>query len=243
MKTQIKIDPITNNFLDRQFRNLLLPIQCLQHLFFVSTFSIEYNCIRPHRILYHIFSFIGTLGFISFHVSNFLTSNSDGQINPFLVIFIRLNVIMLVIPFICFYFAKIIQRTEHIIVILKIQKAFRIINYKKYKKSTMKTWNGVSRHLVSYIITVALIRNLVIAIYFYSLIYFDVNLTYGVFYIVLIRDGMIAWISEVEYYSKLSLELEEAKISEKCKRLFEAYVSLLEAYDIFKKIFKITVLF
>lgn len=67
------------------------------------------------------------------------------------------------------------------------------------------------------------------------------NLSYGISIISIVRDGMISWISEVEYYSILSLELEDDKFKDKFKNLYQAYVTLMEAFDIFKKIFKFTV--
>ncbi|KAJ8733170.1 hypothetical protein PYW08_001468 [Mythimna loreyi] len=58
----------------------------------------------------------------------------------------------------------------------------------------------------------------------------------------LIMDGVVTWTSDVEYYSKICLELEE-KCDDKFYKLFQAYSNLLEAFDIFKKIFKFRILF
>lgn len=241
MKTQISIDPITNNFLDRKFQKLLFPYRWFQHIVFLSSFSIEYNCIRPHRISYYIFSLIGTLGIIIFHMQPFFTNDFDNVDNNFIIVFVKLNFILLLIPFVSFYVLNVVLRKAHVALILKIQKAFRLSNFKAYKKPTMRNWSGILRHSLDFAISVAITRNFLVAGYLYTLLYFDVNLTYGVSIIALIKDGLDSWITEVQYYSKLSSEFGEDKYNDKLEKLFESYVNLMEAFDMFKNIFKFSV--
>lgn len=171
MKTQIRINPITHNFLDKSFQNLLLPFRCLNHMMFISRFSIKYNCIRPHRISYYIVSLIGTLGFIFFHIQNLLSREFNGVPNKFLIVFIKINVVSLVLPFVIFYTFNIILRIDHVLMILKIQKAFRLVYFKNYKRAIRRSWLEVARHFVFFTISVLLSPNLKVAVYFYSTIY------------------------------------------------------------------------
>ena len=241
MEAQFNIDSITNNFLDKGFQNTLLPYQCIQHMLFISRFSIKYNSIRPHRVSYYIISFIGVLGFIIFHMENLLARKIEGAKNQFLIVFVKINVVLLVIPFVLFFTLNVIQRKEHVQIILEIQRAFRLINYKDYKKSIRRNWLGLVWHIFFYSLSVYITFDLKLAVYFYTLIYFDVNCTYGVSVIALIKDGIIAWISEVEHYSILSLELEDEIYDDKLEKLYEAYIHLLKAFNIFKSIFKFAV--
>lgn len=207
---------------------------------FLSSFSIEYNCIRPHRVSYYILSFIIVLAFICFHLSNIISSDFN-EASSFILIFVRVQVTSIVVPTAFFYVLNNIQRIDHVRLILKIQKAFRLINFKHYSKTATRNWIGIVRHFVGYIVCVALTRNVMIAFYFYTLLYFDVILTYGVSIIALIRDGITTWTSEVEYYSQICLELDERKYNDKFKKLLEAYINLMEAFHVFKKIFKFVV--
>lgn len=67
------------------------------------------------------------------------------------------------------------------------------------------------------------------------------TLTYAASIITLIRDGIITWTSEFEDYIQTCLELEEEKYGDKFKKLFDAYINLMGAYHIFKRIFKFVV--
>ena len=241
MKTQIRIDPITHNFLDRNFQKLLFPFRCFQHMVFLSSFAIEYNCIRPHRVSYYIFSLIGTTMFICFHMEPIVTKDYDKIDNAYIVIFIKVNVFLFAIHFVSFYLLNVILSENHVQLILKIQKAFRLSNFKAYKKPIIRNWMAIVRHSIDFGISVAVTGEFLFVVYFYTLMYFDVNLTYGVSVIALLRDGMYSWISELEFYSKLSSEFGEEKYKEKLEKLLESYVSFMEAFDMFKNIFKFTV--
>ncbi|PZC77079.1 hypothetical protein B5X24_HaOG200729 [Helicoverpa armigera] len=231
---------ITNNYLDRGFQNMLLPFRCLNHLVFISRFSIEYNCIRPHSRSYYIISFMGVLCYIIFHSLKFFDANLTAIPNQFIQFFLKVNIIMLLIPYAGFFILNVLHRNKHVQILLKMQKAFRIINYKRYKLAILWNWFGVFRHIGGFIITTAYIRLLSVAEYFYTLIFFDVHITYAISLITLIRDGVITWIAELERHSQ-NLEVDKDKHDERMKKLFQAYINLMEAYEIFKKLFQVAV--
>ncbi|KAF9410597.1 hypothetical protein HW555_010364 [Spodoptera exigua] len=51
----------------------------------------------------------------------------------------------------------------------------------------------------------------------------------------LIREGVLTWISEVNYYSK-HVEYEEEKYNERMKIMFQVYLDLMKAFELFKGI-------
>lgn len=162
MKTQININPITVNFLDKRFQKVLFPFRCFQHMVFLSSVSIEYN---PHRACYYIVSFIGVLVFICFHLFILFSSDFVG-VNLFTFVFIKVNVILVAVPIIFFNVLNIMQRKNHVRFILKIQKAFIIINFKQYNKPALRNWSVILQHIFGYVVSVALTRNLPIDICF-----------------------------------------------------------------------------
>ncbi|PZC77070.1 hypothetical protein B5X24_HaOG200720 [Helicoverpa armigera] len=210
-------------------------------MLFTSKFSIAYNCIRPHRFFYYVFSFIGVLTFILYHLQRLFNGNFATY--NYLSLAATLNVFFVVIPFPIFYTLNVLQREDNVEIILKIQNALKIINYKRYMIRTYWNWFYIIRHLIAYLIIVCITRNSQIAIYYYTLNYVDVNVIYGVIMIELIRDGVIIWVSEVEHYSKLCLDLNEETYNKTMKKLFHAYISLMEAFDIFKGLFQYSVSF
>ena len=240
MKRKFKINPITDNYLDKSLQKVLFPFRFLQHMLFLSRYSIEYNCIRPHSTSYYIISLIGTLVLIIFHLEKYTSNDFDDVTNDIVIFFLKFNAILLVIPFICFYFLNIFQREDHVRIILKIQKGFQLVNHKEYKKAIHRSWFGIFRHVAFFVASVFVIRDFVIIVYLYTLVYFDVHITYAFILISLIRDGMISWISEVEHYSKLSTEYGD-DYNDEFQKLFQAYSRFMEAFEIFKKIFKYAV--
>ena len=241
MKTLININPITDNYLDRGFQNVLLPFRCFQHVVFLSCFSIKYNCVRPHRASYFIVSLIAILGFMAFHINGLFSKDNDNIDNSYMIFLTKIHVFLSVFPFGFFYVLNIIQRKDNVRLILKIQKAFRLINFKQYKKAFYRNWFAIFRYSVGFIACTAATCDLMLAIYLYTMLFFDVVITYGVSIIALVRDGFVSWMAEVEYYCKMCLEIEEEVYDDKIKNLLEAYIYLMEAFDIFKNIFKFTV--
>lgn len=241
MKALIDFSSITDNFLDKSFQNVLFPYRFLQHLLFLSRFSIEYNCIRPHGALYYIFSFIGTTGLISYMF--FCTGpRSFKKISNVLDAFFVVNSCVLIVPFYVFYAINVIQRKDHVKLILKIQKSYRTVKYKQYKQiSLFGNWFGVFYHFFWILLSFILLRSIQISFSFYVMTFFDVNTTYGLSLIFMLRNGMTAWIAELEYQSKVCLEFEEKRRCCIFKKLFEAYEDLLEGFVIYKRLFRYSV--
>ena len=240
MNIQI-INPITDNYLDSRFQSVLLPFRCFQHMMFLSCFSIMYNRIRPHRASYYVVSLIAILGSIYFHASNISSFDYSEVANPYMFIFLKVHVFLIGFPLSFFYVLNIIQRRDHVRLILEIQKAFRLINFKQYKKAANRNWFAVLKYSLILILSVALTRELILVVYLYTTLFFDVILLYGCSIIALLRVGIDSWKAEVEFYSQMCLELEEEKYDDKLNRLFQAYGDLMEAFQIFKKIFKFIV--
>ena len=232
---------ITNNFLDRGFQNMLLPFQFMQHMFFLSRFSIEHNCIRIPSVNNYILSLIATVVFSVFHsVTLVITEGFDG-FSMIVKFFNKLNVIIVVITYLIFYYNNFTKRKNIIEMVLKIQRVLRIIYYKRYKMLTIWNWISVSLHCVLYFLIVLVTRDLSLSFFFYSLFYLNTETIYAIRMIDLIRDGMKTWIAEVKYYGKLCLELEEEKYNNNLKKLSQAYIDLMEAFDILKDISKFSV--
>ena len=231
---------IIHNFLDKSFQNMLLPFQCIQHMFFLSNFSIKCNCIRTPTVNYYVVSLIGTLGFISLQITRIFF----GYLAKYSLIIKIFNIVQISVIMssnFAFYCINILKRNDSVQMVLNIQSALRVIYYKHYKMFTIGNWITVSLHFVFYFIMVSLMPDLWIALYLYSFLYFNVNIIYGIRIIALLRDGMKTWISEVEYYGKLCLELEEAKYNDNLEKLLQAYIDLMEAFDILKDILKFSV--
>lgn len=124
----------------------------------------------------------------------------------------------------------------HVHMILKIQKAFRMIKYNNYQSFMITNWWHAIRPVMVYTVFAILIPKFSMIIHFVSLMYFDVSILYGIFIGGLLQDGIATWMNELEYHSELCLDLDEG---EKVKRkLLQAYTTFLEAFSVYKKIFQ-----
>lgn len=240
MSKMVYFNPINDNFLDRSFQKAIFPFQCLHHALFLSRFSIKYNCVRAHGRWYYMFSFFG-ISCLLLYMYKYVAVMFMASVNSLVDFFLWLNLCFAFLPFVMFYCINIIRRRNHVKIILKIQKAFRIVHYKDYRQCMLWNWFGVFCHVFWVILSIGVLQDISVAASFYIMTYFDVNTTYGNSLIFLIRNGMTAWIAEVEYQCKTCLELEERKRCDHFRKLFQAYEDLMEAYCLFKKLFQFPV--
>lgn len=230
----------TNNFSDKQFQKMFLPLRLLQHVLFLSSFHIDHNCIRPHNYFYHTISFIGTLSFVIFYSVNYFEM-SFKKYCFFINVINTFNGYFLIIAFIVFYCLNVIQRIDSAQMVLYIQKALRIINYKHHRFFYIWNWVYVIIHFVIFCFGSVLYCDLQTICLLYTLIYFDVNISYGLRIMALIQDAMVTWIAEFECYCKLGVEFGEEKYKEHLERLFDTYLDLVRAFGLFKRIFQFAV--
>lgn len=241
---EIKISKVTHtkNFLDQDFQRILLPIRITQYIFSLSKFHIKHNCIRPNGLYYNIISFLGMFIFLMLNLNTIVVEKNFKKlsVSSFMFFSIFLSGSIYIVAYILFYIHNIFQSKKHVAMILKIQSALRNINYKMYKKFIFAHWRYVFRYAGTYLMLVILRMEIYVAVYFFSLVYFDIDVSYGKCINHLLRGGILAWISEVEYQTERSLELDTHE-EDIWRKLYEAYSELMEAYNIHKNVFQIPV--
>ncbi|XP_075985577.1 uncharacterized protein LOC142982778, partial [Anticarsia gemmatalis] len=161
-------------------------------------------------------------------------------VSKYMFVMIILNAVLYASAFLLFYILNVIQSRQHVEMILHIQKAFRIVDYKNYKKYISVKWGYILRNSGAYFMFLIAKLDIFVATYFFSLVYFDVNLTYARTITDLIIGGLSAWKSELQYHTKRCLELNVDE-EEIWKDLWQAYSDLMEAFNIFKTVFQISV--
>lgn len=242
MKVKISKLKFSKNFLDKSFQKVLLPTQITQHVVFLSKFSINSNCIMPNGFLYILISLVGMFFFI------FLNLN-DGNIrdifqkftkSKFLWLSFTLNYVGCLSGYILFYFHNVFSRKKHVEMIVTIQKAFRIICFDKYNLIIFDNWSFLLRHYLVYVLFIFLRLDISVTVYFFSLVYFDVYASYSVCLSKLLHGGILTWISEIEYYTRVSLIVNNEE-DKKWTTLFQVYTDLMKTFSIFKNVFQIPV--
>lgn len=120
---------------------------------------------------------------------------------------------------------------------LSIQKAFKRLNYKYYKRITIWYWIIVWYHFIYFIyclITFTFYDYKVILVAV-TVIYFEVHSTIVLSILILIKEGIITWTSEFQCYGQVCWRIGDEESKRHMKVLFQVYVDLLKAFDLFKK--------
>lgn len=151
-------------------------------------------------------------------------------------IFVSTN--MYIPGFLIVYIINIRDTKKHVQLILKIQNAFRIIKLRKYRHFIIFNWAYVLRYVGVILIFVILEERLTMAVFIFSLIYFDANIIYGISIINMIRGGVLTWLSEVEYLNTMPDFDSKEKV---WPELFSAYRNFMDAFGIYKNVFQMSV--
>lgn len=238
--TKIKF---SKNFLNINFQKVLLPTRITQHVVFLSKFCIKSNCIMPNGILYNIISLIGMLFFIFLYLS-------DGHVKgigqtcaiSYLLCFnFTTTYTVSITGYILFYFNNVFTSKKHVKMIVTIQKSFRNIHFSKYKYIIAENWSHILGHYVPYLLFIFVRLDTYVIMFFFSMVYFDVYVSYSVCLSKLLHGGLLTWISEIQYHTQVTLSVSHGK-EKMWTKLFEVYTDLMEAFSIFKDVFQVPVI-
>lgn len=196
----------------------------------------------PNGLLYKIISLLGMLFFIILNL-NYIDIDDikfffrSGKI---LIFSFSSSYLVSGTGYIVFYLHNFFSSTTHVRMIVMIQKSFRLIHFHKYKNIIIDNWSYIVRHFIPYFILIFLKVSIPVIIYFFSLVYFEVYIYYGVCLSKLLRGGIRAWMSELQYHTRVSLNINN-KGENTWKILFQVYKDLMEAFSIFKSVFQVPV--
>lgn len=236
----VDIGEISYSSFNRNFLNMLLPLRCMQHATLFSIFTIQHNRIKTHSTRYYIAAFIGVLGFI---ICRLVIKIEDLYFKNFswVIRIINKNIYFTwVLVLLTFFFTNFLKRHHYVGMVLRIQRSFKELNYKHYLKITIWNWFVVLSHLIFLVYVIFIffeIKKIFIAL---SFIGFDIHITVSILFMNLIREGLVTWISDVEGYSK-QFHHEEEQYNERMKIMFQIYLDLMGAFDLFKSIYQFVV--
>ncbi|KAF9405274.1 hypothetical protein HW555_013927, partial [Spodoptera exigua] len=132
--------------------------------------------------------------------------------------------------------------------VLKLQNIHQVLNNKvEFQRYIVVNWISFISIFIFYLLLIGALsfhfQSLTTTIYHitYSVIYlyFDTNIVYAIRLIVLLTKKVDLWNNQAQ--QRLDMEQEDG--DNYWKKLFETYVEILECYDLYKKTYKLMILF
>ena len=234
---------ISLNTVDKDVQSMLLPLDLMQNIMFYPKYRIKNNVITPNSLISKFVSMFATLGFmIAFvHCTYAVMCNhrSLGHTS-----FMYYNFLYNCI-FYCFgislnFVIELIRTNSNVQFVLKFQKVHRFINNKSsINQMIIWTWIIILQILSVYVIVYTYFY-VKIGVPFYStyagyiLVVFDFNVIYVMRVLRFLENKIVLW-NIREFNTR---EIENAYGENYCNGAFQAYVEIIECYDIFKHNFQ-----
>lgn len=240
------IEFLISNCLNKDVQKMFYPLDLMNKLFFSSRYDVRDNFVTPNGKIYHITKFSIAMSVLTFFLYQALNSNykigaglDDSAVIMVFVIFIT---IVYYGGFTLLLFLNFKHANKNVFFILTIQMIYEEIDYKKRVQNFI-LWNWFS------ILSAVGINMFMLLLYYYFLnhldsieffcdfvfITFDIHLVYAIRIIILLKEFLEIWSTDI-----LSMSYDEENY-EKCEIMFSVYKNILRAFNLYKTLYQVLV--
>lgn len=239
---------LLNNVIDKNLQSFLLPLNYMQSCFVLSKYKISHNFITPNGLVYHMISFLGLIAVMLLHTCPLIMKKITSlKMSEMVLLGSIFNLVFHNTSYVVIYILNAINGLDNIKLIIKIQGAHQIISMpeKVLKKYTIWNWLHVIIKYPSYTIILSLfvyfmeLCNIYKISYIISIMYFDCNIIYSSRLMKLLTIEMNYLKERIKINPKQENGSRHTKLN--YKKITQAYLDLLSAFDRFKKVFRFTV--
>ena len=244
------VEVLLSNRLEKDVQRMFYPLHSLLFLLFSSKYTIKDNYITPNgkiRTMMSLFSLCYILVICVYSV--FLNqSNEDYKIthSDNTVLFtVFISYIFFVTGMIITFVLNIIHSKNNILLVETIQIIHKSIDFSKSVRSYI-IWNWVSVctffgvnifiFIIYHVESQFNVYDWPVLIRNYMLIKLDMDCVYAIRVMVLLTKYLNEWITTI-----LKLSNDQPKNNTHCIKLFETYHNILQAYNVYKRIFQVLV--
>ncbi|PZC77045.1 hypothetical protein B5X24_HaOG200694 [Helicoverpa armigera] len=230
------------NTVNKNVQSMLLPLNLMQYLKFCPKYCIKNNFITPNSNVSKLISAIATLALILFlelcYYKLVFHDHYDKEKHYYLLASYTFDSIYFSFGLITNCLDGIMCSKNNIQFVLIVQRIHTFLNIKRnFNHFTAYNWLTVISYISLYftLITIYCIHlNLASStIFYYMFIIFYFNLIYAIRIIKLLENQVVLWIQGLN-----CTQLENTYDKNCYKNLFQAYVDILQCYDIFKSCFQ-----
>lgn len=242
-----------NNYIDENFQKGLIPLNILQHVFFLSKYTIRNNFIHTKSYAYTVIISILFPCLVIFAVySNFPSENGLTDVYYAMILHSTLYCIECIILF----FNNIYVSKLTVQLILNVQKILRIFKQpgNDLKRWEIENWIALFCNFLIYFLIITICVNfegftwstktLYGILYIFALIYFDVNIICAFRYMNLVNRCFKLWMYNFQIYSDRISQISISatrNIQIDLKTYFDAYNIIIDSFNTFKRIFQLSV--
>lgn len=232
-----------NQYVTTDMQAMFWPLNLMQNILFCPKYGIKNNYISPNTFQSNLISVLAAIVFIVTYCCRccFLFLNEERAFAS------GVNVVFLCVFEVSFYtvgflinaIASVTQTNDHIHFIIIIQKVVILFKH-DLKKNTICNWISVVIFLVfsiTYITCGYLLYEGTHKSLFWSIILllsFDINMIYAISLLNFLQENINIWNNAV-------LSSGDNRDQHMCRKLFQAYVRILECYNICNRTFGILV--
>ncbi|XP_073962943.1 uncharacterized protein [Choristoneura fumiferana] len=260
------VECLLNNYMENEFRVAYRSLNFIDKLFLCPKFNITNSFITPTTKITNILIVFGAILQISMHVFRFCYMNNvfKNRSKGFAVtLTLFINQAMFVTITIFHYGNIIIQSKNSVLLMIKLQQIFRLVDLEKAKiLNNHRNWNMISVFfmcLIYFIYTYARIHmafirhiyedmahGMMLIIISLMLILppmiFDMNIIYMTRTIYLISGMLASWKNKmVANDVEIAHKYEVTHDSKSIKSLYSVYTKLIGAFCLCKNIFQVSV--
>ena len=227
------------NVVDKDVQSMLLPLNMMNIISFCPKYRINNNLITANNRFSKFMSLSVTTLFILIFVYNIYDRQTLYLSMNFNVLEIVVNIVncsLFTFWFISNCTRSVFKTKDSILSVLKLQRIHRFINNeKKFKFFIISNWVTVILFLAVFVSSLIYITDLqVVSVFvvfgFLGFLIIDTHLICAIRLIQLLKDKVDLWNVQALQYQSMEDRVEEIH----CERMFEAYVDVLDCYDIYK---------
>lgn len=244
----INSEILLNNYLDKQFQAMMLPLNICYYIYLSPKYLILDNFITPNNSVMNLMNILSCLSMSMVYAYRIVTWSFGGiELNSSISFAMMIDWCFFSIGFVINSISNIANSEKNVRMLVKLHTIYSIKRDKNLIKwNTRLNWIyfiGVVTFYVTIIIYSLYVYGLSLAleiIHTFILMYFDLNVVYDIRLITIIRHELESWVSAVNSdhgnYLDSSTNEESRSADSNWIKMFDVYTHILEAYKIYTEV-------
>lgn len=245
---------LMDNFLDKEIISTFLPFSAVQWLYLLPKYRIYESLIVYNSHIVDCLSFLSALFVGAMFICHYMFTYPSSAFSTVYITVATFDTIFNITMFITSYFFNFFYRKLNVELVLNFQRIFKMFKSNKYDNLflfNIVTWLSFASYVLAFVLWFFIlfikdVSDMYQIILLGVSVYLDLTIIYACRITGLIKIVLRLWISEVSHITKLAKPINRSLKSNNIMkqdwdRILQAYQTILETYEIYKKIFNILV--
>lgn len=242
---------LLNNHLDKDFQDMLFPLNLMQFVVFMQRYRILHGFVTPNGVRGQVMSMLGTLLVILLHsisIYNYYLLNPDHK--QYTTELVMMQMIIL-FRYGTVYAVHIKNTMKYVDLILKMNQVSKLMTSIQLK--TIKKWNWISVLLPFFFYLTVIFTGFFfysgsifnVFVFVFTAFYQNANVLFAIRTISFLTHSLKSWELELNSFMLTCSEMNRtqlrnnlAGLREQSKKLFQIYLDIQEAFNICGSVFR-----